>query len=102
VEWAHASLDVLERAGFDRVQERGIAGAERLAALLADRGVGVAPRGASTLVSFEVDDPQEFTERAAADGVVIRGIPGRSHARASVGAWSTDEELDRLAQLAAR
>jgi L-cysteine/cystine lyase len=99
VEWAHASLDVLDETGFERVYERGIAQAERLAGLLRERGVTVAPRGASTLVSFEVADPPEFTERAAAEGAVVRGIPGRALARASVGAWTSDEDIDRLVEL---
>jgi selenocysteine lyase/cysteine desulfurase len=102
VEWAHASLDVLEEAGFEQVHEHALAGAERLASLLADRGVEVAPRGPSTLVSFESADPQALTETAAGEGIVIRGIPGRSYGRASVGAWNTDEELERLAEVASR
>jgi L-cysteine/cystine lyase len=100
VEWAHASLDVLDGAGFGPVYEHGIAQAERLAGLLRERGVTVAPRGASTLVSFEVPDPPAFTEHAAAEGVVVRGIPGRRLARASVGAWNGDAELERLVELA--
>jgi selenocysteine lyase/cysteine desulfurase len=99
VEWAHASLDVLDAVGFERVYERGIALAERFAQLLRKRGVTVAPRGASTLVSFEVPDPAGFTERAAAEGIVVRGIPGRALARASVGAWTSNEELERLLEL---
>jgi L-cysteine/cystine lyase len=102
IEWAHASLDVLDAAGFDWVHQRAVAGAERLGALLLDRGVAVAPRGTSTLVSFEVPDPQAFTESAAAEGIVIRGLPGRPWARASVGAWNSDDELERLAELASR
>jgi L-cysteine/cystine lyase len=101
VEWAHGALDVFEEAGYEKVHERAIAGAEHLAALLRERGVGVAARGASTLVSFEVPDPEAFTETAVAQGIVIRGLPGRPWARASVGAWSTDDELERLADLAA-
>jgi L-cysteine/cystine lyase len=101
VEWAHAALDVLEEAGFEQVLDRAVQGAERLAELLRERGVEVAPRGASTLVSFEAPDPKELTARAAEAGIVIRAIPGRSYARASVGAWNTDEELERLAGLAA-
>ena len=100
VEWAHASLDVLETAGFARVHELGVAQADRLADLLRERDVAVAPRGSSTLVSFEVPDPPEFTEQAAAEGLVIRGIPGRELARASVGAWNTPEEIERLVGLA--
>ena len=61
VEWSHASLDVLEAAGFDRVHEHGVAQADRLAELLLNQGVNVAPRGATTLVSFEVPDPPAFT-----------------------------------------
>jgi L-cysteine/cystine lyase len=102
VEWTHAALDVLEEAGFDRVHERALASAERLAATLRERGVEVAPRGASTLVSFEASDPQELTARAAEQGIVIRSLPGRPYARASVGAWNTDDELERLADLASR
>ena len=100
VEWAHASLDVLEGAGFAAVYEHGIALAERLAGLLAERGVTVAPRGATTLVSFELPDPPAFTELAAAEDVVVRSIPGRQLARASIGAWNSEHEVERLAELA--
>jgi selenocysteine lyase/cysteine desulfurase len=101
VEWAHAALDVLERPGFDQVLARAIEGAERLAGLLRDRGVSVAERGETTLVSFEVPDPEAFAQQAAERDIVIRFLPGRPWARASVGAWNTDEELERLAELAA-
>jgi selenocysteine lyase/cysteine desulfurase len=100
VEWAHASLDVLEDAGFDQVHARAIEGAEQFAALLGERGVAVAPRGVSTLVSFEVPDPEAFSQHASENGIVIRFLPGRPWVRASVGAWNTDEELERLAELA--
>jgi L-cysteine/cystine lyase len=102
VEWSHASLDVLEGAGFARVYQRGIELAERLAALLRERGVTVAPRGDTTLVSFEAPDPPAFTERAAAEGLVVRALPGRQLARASVGAWNSEGEVERLAELASR
>jgi L-cysteine/cystine lyase len=101
VEWSHASLDVFEEAGFDEVHAEAVAGAERLATMLRDRGVAVADRGATTLVSFEVPDPEGFSQRAADEGIVIRYLPSRPWARASVGAWNTAEELKRLAELAA-
>ena len=102
VEWSHASLDVLDEAGFERVHERGVGLAERLAGMLRNRGVEVAPRGPSTLVSFEVADPEAFAEQAAEKSIVIRYLPGRPWARASVGAWNSEEELERLAELASR
>jgi L-cysteine/cystine lyase len=101
VEWAHAALDVLAEPGFDQVHARAIASAEGLAAMLRDRGVAVADRGESTLVSFDVPDPEGFTTRAADEGIVIRFLPGRPWVRASVGAWNTKDELERLAELAA-
>jgi L-cysteine/cystine lyase len=101
VEWSHSALDVLEEAGFDAVHEAAIGGAERFAELLHGRDVEVAPRGTSTLVSFKVADPEAFTQEAATDGLIIRFLPGRPWARASVGAWNTEEELERLADLAA-
>jgi selenocysteine lyase/cysteine desulfurase len=102
VEWSHASLDVFEEAGFDAVYERAADLAERFAGMLLERGIQVAPRGLSTLVSFEVPDPEAFAQRAADEGIVIRHLPGRPWARASVGAWNTREELERLAELASR
>jgi selenocysteine lyase/cysteine desulfurase len=101
VEWAHAALDVFEEVGVERVFDRATGGAERLTGMLRERGVEVAPRGATTLVSFEVPDPEGFTTRAADEGIVIRFLPGRPWVRASVGAWNTEEELERLAELAA-
>jgi selenocysteine lyase/cysteine desulfurase len=97
VEWAHASLDVLEGPGL----YGGVEQAELFVQMLRDRSVSVAPRGRSTLVSFEVPDPAAFSERVAAERIVIRSIPGRPLARASVGAWNTADELERLADLAA-
>ena len=102
VEWSHASLDVFEEAGFDEVYERAADLAERFAGMLLERGIEVAPRGLSTLVSFEVPEPEAFAQRAADEGIVIRHLPGRPWARASVGAWNTLEELERLAELASR
>lgn len=103
IEWAHASLDVLEESGggLAEVQSAAGAGAERLVSLLEVRDVPVAPRGSSTLVSFELPDPQGFTERAAAESLVIRFIPGTAYVRSSVGAWNSEDELERLADLAA-
>jgi selenocysteine lyase/cysteine desulfurase len=99
--WALAALDVLEGYGIGRAHARALGLASHLAAALADRGLRVAPRGHSTLVSWEVDDPKEAVGRLRERDVIVRDLPGSPYVRASVGAWNGEEELDRLAELAA-
>lgn len=100
VAWALASLDVLAAPGLEVVQRRALALAEWLAARLAERGLRLAPRGASTLVSYEADDPKATVERLRGAGIVVRDLPGTPYVRASVGGWSSEDELDRLVALA--
>ena len=98
--WALASLEVLEAAGLDWVTERGPMLARSLADQLAGRGVAVAARGDSTLVSWAHDDPEGLVARLGDAGIVVRSIPGRGLVRASVGAWNSQEDLETLAGLA--
>jgi selenocysteine lyase/cysteine desulfurase len=67
-----------------------------LAGALTDGGRTVAPRGETTLVSWEDADAVATRDRLAAAGVVIRDLPGRDLLRASVGAWNDDSDLERL------
>ena len=101
LQWAHAALDVLEAPGIEAVQQRAAELAAGLVERLEARGVELAPRGRSTLVSFVAGDPPAVLERLLAAGIVLRDLPGTSYLRASVGAWTTEEELDRLAGIAA-
>jgi selenocysteine lyase/cysteine desulfurase len=94
--WSLAAADLIAEAGIDAVTARAADQAERLAAELAARGRDVAPRGRSTLVSWHSSDPEGDVERLAGRGVVIRNLPGRGLVRASVGAWTSDEDLERL------
>ena len=55
---ALAALGVLEAAGWPSVHERARGLAERLVELLRAEGREVAPRGPSTLVSFDSPDPE--------------------------------------------
>ncbi len=98
--WALASMSVLAGAGWAWVHERAAAGAEQLAELLRERGHQVAPRGRSTLVSWKTDDADADVSRLAAQGVIVRSIPSAGLVRASVGAWTSEEEIHRLVQLA--
>lgn len=94
--YALESLAVLAEAGWDRVHARGPELAARLARLLYESGRTVWPRGETTLVSWENDDPPAAKRRALEAGVAIRSIPNRPLVRASVGAWNDDSDLERL------
>jgi L-cysteine/cystine lyase len=93
---AVAAHDVLAAHGWPEVHAR----AAELAALLAERlaaaGRTVAPRGDTTLVSFEDADPEATRDRLAEAGVTVRHLPGTSYVRASVGAWNDEGDLERL------
>ena len=99
--WSLAALDVLEGAGWAGVLERGVTLAERLAERLRERGVEVIERGPSTLVSWRDPDPARAVERLGDERFLLRDIPGAGLVRASVGAWSSEEEIERLVALAA-
>jgi L-cysteine/cystine lyase len=99
--WALAAMDVLAKAGMEQVLARGPELAARLGGALEERGLTVAPRGHCTLVSWEAADPEAESKRLAAEGFVVRHLPGTPYVRASVGAWATEEELDRLAATSA-
>jgi L-cysteine/cystine lyase len=96
VEWALAALDVLEGAGLAGLQARAVELAGELAERVGDR---TRPRGRSTLVAWEVADPEAEVERLRAEGFAIRDLPGTGTVRASVGAWSSAGALERLAAI---
>ena len=100
--WATASLGVLEAAGWEWVHERAATLAARLADRLGERGLSVRPRGRSTLVSWHAEDADAEVARLAGEGVIVRSIPAFGVVRASVGAWSSEEELERLVESVAR
>jgi L-cysteine/cystine lyase len=99
--WCLAALEVFAGAGWEWVHGRAAGLAAALADRLADLGLEVLPRGRSTLVSWKATDAKREVERLAAERVVVRSIPAFGVVRASVGAWSSEEELEALAQLAA-
>ncbi|MGO9821726.1 MAG: aminotransferase class V-fold PLP-dependent enzyme [Solirubrobacteraceae bacterium] len=99
---ALASLGVFEQAGWEWVHKRAANLAASLASRLAERGLEVGPRGRSTLVSYKaVADVDEEVARLASEGFVVRSIPSHDYIRVSVGAWSSQDELERLVSAAA-
>jgi L-cysteine/cystine lyase len=100
--WVAASLAVLEEAGWDWIHERSARLAQWLADRLTELGLQVRERGSSTLVSWRAADSQQQVERLGAERFVVRNIPAFDVVRVSVGAWSSEDELERLAQMAAQ
>jgi L-cysteine/cystine lyase len=98
--WWLASLDLLADCGWERVHDRAAALAGMLAEALSERGRTPPGRGRTTLVSWPDPEPEAAVARLATEGILIRDLPGRGLLRASVGAWSSEDELDRLAKLA--
>jgi L-cysteine/cystine lyase len=99
--WALAALEVLQAPGWEWVHGRSADLAQALAAGLDARGLEVAPRGRSPLVSWRVADPDAEVQRLADAGIIVRSIPGRGLVRASVGAWSSAQDIETVARLAA-
>lgn len=95
---ALAAHEVLATEGWDEVHARARDLAARLAEMLEERGREVAPRDATTLVSWRHDDPVATRDRLAGAGITIRDLPNRPLLRASVGAWNDESDLERLVE----
>lgn len=91
-----AAVEVLEEAGLPAVYERAAALAATFAERLQESGRKVAPRGRTTLVSWEEPEPEAARARLLEAGVVLRDLPGTPYLRASVGAWNDEDDLERL------
>ena len=48
---------------------------------------------------LEAEDADADVTRLASQGIIVRSIPSARLVRASVGAWTSEEEIDRLAEL---
>jgi L-cysteine/cystine lyase len=92
-----SALAFAGEAGADRY-ERARAMAEICRELVAERVPVVTEPGQATLVVFEpAGDPAELVLALQESGVVIRDLPGLGWARASVGFWTSEADLERLA-----
>jgi L-cysteine/cystine lyase len=88
-----AALELRPQWAYDRAAETARDCRERLADV-----VQTLP-GDATLVAFrppEGEEPAAAVDRLAEAGVIIRELPGRNLLRASVGWWTSDEDLRRL------
>jgi L-cysteine/cystine lyase len=91
----HAALEAKPEWGFARAAET----AEHCRAALRDAGVDVVvPNDRATLVSWRLPahESAALVARMAQVGVIVRDLPGRGLARASVGWWTSEEDIERL------
>jgi L-cysteine/cystine lyase len=90
-----AALELRPAWRFGRARET----AERLRALLSAAGEDVVvPEQRATLVAWRPADeqPADVVARLLEAGVVVRELPGTGLVRASVGWWTSEDDLDRL------
>jgi L-cysteine/cystine lyase len=90
-----AAIAALPEWRFERAAET----AERCRELLREAGADViVPEERATLVSWRapVDESAEVVSRLAEAGVIVRDLPGRGLVRASVGWWTSADDLERL------
>ena len=81
--------------------ERAATMAERCRELLLEaRADVVVPEERATLVAWRVpvEESADVVARLAEAGVIVRDLPGRGLVRASVGWWTSDEDLERLVE----
>ena len=96
LEGALASLAFLDEVGPGRF-ERARTQAERGLELVAPHVELVSAPGQATLVTWESSDAAGESRRLAEQGVIVRHLPTLPWVRASIGFWTSDDELERLA-----
>ncbi len=94
------AIDLIEELGYETIESRIRELTDRLKnGLVAADGVRLlSPREyESGLVTFEVDDPDEFVERLVDEDVRIRPLPyPENSVRASVHVFNTEPDIDAL------
>ncbi|QZP39028.1 aminotransferase class V-fold PLP-dependent enzyme [Halobaculum magnesiiphilum] len=92
------AVETLESVGLDAVRDRVLDLAGRLTDRVDDHRLLSPEDPESGLVTVDVADPEATVERLHGEGIVIRDLPDPEAVRASVHAFNTEAEVDRLAE----
>jgi selenocysteine lyase/cysteine desulfurase len=92
-----AAIETIDEVGVDAVRDRIERLTDRLKAGIEDDRLLSPSEYESGLVSVDVADPEAAVDRLREAGIVVRSIPDPACVRASVHAFNTDAEVDRLA-----
>lgn len=92
------AVETMESVGLDAVENRIHRLAGRLTDRLDDDRLLSPADPDSGLVVFDASDPERTVERLHDEGIVIRDLPHPEAVRASVHAFNTEAEVDRLAE----
>jgi len=90
------AIEAIEEVGVDRMEERTLDLAGRLADGVPEEQLLSPAEPESGLVTIDVPDPEATVERLADEGIVVRPLPFPDAIRASVHAVNTAEEVDLL------
>lgn len=92
------AVETIESVGVDAVHDRVLDLSDRLTDRIDDDRLLSPDDPESGLVTVDVADPEATVERLHDDGIVIRDLPDPEAVRASVHAFNTEAEVDRLAE----
>lgn len=90
------AMETIDEVGIGTIERRIADLAGRLVAGIPDDRLLSPAEPESGLVTITVDDPEATVERLADAGIVVRSLPYPDAIRASVHAFNTEDDVDRL------
>ena len=93
------SFQFLGDVGWDKIHNQALDQTEKARTVLAEH-FELKPASDTTLISWQQKDAERVVEKLAEERVIVRSIPSRFLVRASIGAWTSDDDIDRLVEAA--
>ncbi len=94
-----ASLQLLKETDWKKVYKYALTQTDKARTALS-KYFDVKPASKTTLISWRQDDADQAVIKFAENRVIVRSISSRFLVRASIGAWTSDDDIDRLVETA--